>query len=287
MNTVNILGIFAFNSYSHNLFQLKLMQELLINGHNITVLSPTKFDIQHENFTFFKFETIDDGLNMIENKLRKTRNHMMKSISKFYSVTEMYIRSNDLEKLVKNPQSNSFDLLIIECILCPFVILAEVYDCPIVLSAAFNINTLAHSILGNSLHPAAHLDLIISSEIHGNLGLFERIASFMITSFLGRISCYMHFRDMNSMIKEIYPDSTFRTFEEIFFTRCKLQFNAENFATSNLFPTVTSFHKIGFAHLTESTESRRYVYVVLISTAKIQKRLSKFKLFLRGRIYII
>lgn len=136
-NAGNILAVLPVFSHSHLTVHMEVLKGLLINGHNVTVLSSKIIDYKHENFTFFHMnENVDlDESAMVKIKTKSIE--ILKNVINYvYYSQKNQLKNEHFQNIMKHSGKNRFDLIYLECIFCVHAILAEVHKCPIVLATA-------------------------------------------------------------------------------------------------------------------------------------------------------
>lgn len=184
----NILGVFTHPFYSHSQYQQSLVGILLSRGHNVTIITEIPFK-SHENLTqiMLKDESVE---------LKKTFDRVLAKSFKMslldyfvididdYNMMYKQLRNENVQKLIQDGQNNHFDLMIIEqyCF-HPLMALAEIYNCPVVMSASMDGRPAQHSMMGN--------DVNAISNSQTEMMFIERIESvFEYTIELVMISIY-------------------------------------------------------------------------------------------------
>jgi glucuronosyltransferase len=183
-NTANILGIFPLPFYSHSMFQESLVDVLLSQGHHVTIITEILFN-KHENLTQIHLEEstiLNENINPIY--IKKSKFKFFEELVHLKDIVEMHsnqLKNTKVQELIRNGRKNQFDLIIIEpYYFHPMMAFAEIYDCPIVLTASLEPITKLHSLMGNDVNPITQPDMWETSYFSGEMTFLERIDSIFI-----------------------------------------------------------------------------------------------------------
>lgn len=69
---------------------------------------------------------------------------MQHELPAFLTSTQREMEHPEMQNLIHNSSDYKFDLIITECIFCPHLLLAEIYDCPVVMVAASEAHDTVH-----------------------------------------------------------------------------------------------------------------------------------------------
>lgn len=68
-NGANILGIFNYPSYSHQIVYQSLVKDLSERGHHLTILTTDRMNSQHPNVTEIYLEnSYEENINFVESR---------------------------------------------------------------------------------------------------------------------------------------------------------------------------------------------------------------------------
>lgn len=210
-NSANILGIFPFPYFSHNVFHQKIIDILLDEGHNVTVVTEVPFK-SHENLTQILMRASQELLeksNFV--KIHHATFTTIRDLELLCYTVKMLWRQMDepnVLELIKAGRKNHFDLIITEqLIMTPFLAFAELYDCPIVLATSITPTPYFQSVMGNSVNPISDPDPLRIANAAGEMTIFEKIQSLCEAAFFG-----VFFPAMNTIahyqIKYYFPSMT-------------------------------------------------------------------------------
>jgi len=285
----NILIFLGLLRHSHQIVHYPIIFELLNRGHNLTLFTPILMDFEgHENFTQYKLDQAPDieadGVDMLSQKTKNINPHELwsKYEGNFRLMTaKVQIQNEKLQQLFKNPENNNFDLIIMECMLCPFAFLAEVYNCPIIMTSASQMGIAPHRIIGNSLHPAIHTEIYATSVPHGQLRIFDRILSLMYRFCSYKMETGDE-ENENEIFRESFPKLKFSSHGKVMRKSLKMFFGFTNKLTTSIRPETPNFHHTAFIHvksprnLTDNSDLKKFVDaskngVIVVSFGSIVK----------------
>jgi UDP:flavonoid glycosyltransferase YjiC (YdhE family) len=186
--SANILGIFNYPSYSHQIVFQKIVKDLSARGHSLTILTVNEINENYPNVTEIYMEGSyeKNDFNLAESKEKKFS--VMKLFSIFYHITAQrtfhQLNNPEVQKLIKNENNQTFDLMLIEYIYQhPLIYLAEIFDCPVVAVSPLEVTNFMHTIMGNYVNFAINPEHIFEYE-HGKLTLPQRIRSVTLHSLI-------------------------------------------------------------------------------------------------------
>lgn len=185
IDCARILGFFSVAYLSHQSHHFGLMKALADRGHNLTIFTTHLFDYNNTNVTQIHLsESV--GLNKrIVNQLRYNKNSVLeKAYSEFnlyFQMTSQHLENQHIQKLIAEGRKNDFDLIIMECYLYhPLMALADLYDCPIIVSTAIQMPYPMMEFIGADPNPAIHPEHTIFSWQDGSLNFPQRLYSALL-----------------------------------------------------------------------------------------------------------
>lgn len=211
----NILGIFYYPSYSHQIVYQSLVNDLSDRGHHLTILTADRMNSKHPNITeIYMDSSYEENINFVECK-------EIGGLKLFYLLlkaqvkrTERQLSQSEVQELIVNHTKYKFDLIILEYLFAsPMIAFADVYNCPVIGFSAIGIGTPVHELFGNEANPVIHPEIIFPYQ-HGRLNFFERISSlfyYIGTKFLlqpmfetiGMMQVYRHFPNTTKNLAEV------------------------------------------------------------------------------------
>jgi glucuronosyltransferase len=217
--------------------------------------SPNHTVIQHKlssegNAAFFKYSDI---LYYKTKKFNAVQIYGSFEMKAGLELIEHQMYNEYFQHLVHNPNSTKFDLLIMECIFCPFIVLAEVMNLPIVTFNAGEPMGGQHLTIGNSFHSSILHDIYTIFKLHGTLDLLDRVKAFLY-GFLGIFWSFSSSKLNDAIIQRIFPNLTLSKYDDMFQYRTKMLFSFTSTLTAPIRPTIPNFHQIGYMHIKKPKE---------------------------------
>lgn len=254
--SANILSIQMVPFYSHQIIHYKLLKELNSRGHNLTVFSTHSMDFSGLNITQFEFPKPKKSelakLKLFESKLHeKTKEefYLINLFGEIFDSTKRQVEDSKIRELISNPADTKFDLLIIECGFCPLIVLAEIYDCPIVKIDAAEPSNKMHDYIGNYVNSAIHPEIYTVLILHEKMNFFQRFHSFVLENFSMNVFKILAIKKSEFLLDIIFPDMVFPTLSKILFNRLAIYISGVSIMTTHLRPTIPNYYQIGFSHL--------------------------------------
>lgn len=200
-SAAKILGIFQYPVFSHHQFNVKIMKELAFRGHEVTMFSTFKLKNQTKNIKFHHFQESYEiyskiAPNSVDFKNKKVNFftfYFYYGTKVFYKTTENQLQHPEMQKIF----NEKFDLIIMECFFCPFKFLADIFDCPIVITTSSDAPTFWHYIFGNDVNPLLYSEIVLPYQ-HENLTFTQKINSWIFYG-LNKINILF---DLRSKIEE-------------------------------------------------------------------------------------
>lgn len=176
----NILGIFYYPSYSHQIVYHELVKGLSDRGHHLTILTADRMNSNHPNITeIYMDNSYEENINFVECK-------EVGGLKLFYLLLKAQVKRTDrqlthpeVQNLIHNHTNYKFDLIILEYLFAsPMIFFADLYKCPIIGISAIGAGIPVHELLGNPVNPVIHSEIIFPYQ-HGRLTFTERLSSFI------------------------------------------------------------------------------------------------------------
>lgn len=182
VNCAKILAIVPTPSYSHQVAFAGIWKELSLRGHDITLV--TTDSIKGENLTSLRqidvnflykvFEDFDYPAVISENK--KSYFTILDILTKiFYEIEDRLLSHPPIKELIKNENSEGFDIVLAEAMAPVFYAFSYRFKCPLIVISSFDVLISAHSGIGNPNHPVLYPEHLLPFSNH--LSFFERVFS--------------------------------------------------------------------------------------------------------------
>lgn len=177
--SANILAIFYYPSYSHQVVYASLIRDLSDRGHNLTVLAVDNMNYNHPNITEIHLhDSYNDNINFVDSSGLGGLRLVFDFIKASFIRTERQLNQVKVRELIDNYQNYKFDLLILEYIFpSPHMGFANLFECPIVGFSAIDTGIPTHEKLGSSANPFIHPEIFFPYQ-HGRMTFLQRVSSF-------------------------------------------------------------------------------------------------------------
>jgi glucuronosyltransferase len=178
--SANILAIFYYPSYSHQIVFASLIRDLSERGHNLTVLAVDKMNYNHPNITEIHLkDSYNDNINFVESSGLGGLRVVFDFIKASFIRTERQLSQMEVRELIDNHENYKFDLLILEYIFpSPHFGFAELFNCPMVGFSAIDAGIPTHEKFGNVFNPLIHSEIFFPYQ-HGKMSFLQRVSSFV------------------------------------------------------------------------------------------------------------
>lgn len=176
----NILGIFYYPSYSHQIVYQSLVRDLSDRGHHLTILTADRMNSNHPNVTeIYMDSSYEDNINFVECKEAGGLKLFYLLLKAQMKRSDRQLRQQEVQDLIHNHSNYKFDVLILEYLFAsPMMAFADLYDIPVIGISAIGAGIPVHELMGNPVNPVIHPEIIFPYQ-HGRLELNERINSFI------------------------------------------------------------------------------------------------------------
>jgi glucuronosyltransferase len=208
----NILGIFHYPSYSHQIVFQSLVNDLSERGHQLTILTADRMNSTHPNITEIHLKnSYEENINFVEGRGFGGLKLSYELVKATLIRIDRQLSQPEVRELIENHSNNKFDLIILEYLFStPMLAFAEVYDCPVIGISAIGVSSSVHKLLGNPVNPVIHPELSFSYQ-HGRLKFFERLNSFIY--HIGMEFILVPIFNMIGMITVIFVNKYFKKLE--------------------------------------------------------------------------
>lgn len=176
----NILGIFHYPSYSHQVVYQSLIKDLSERGHHLTILTVDQLKIKHPNITEIYLEnSYNENINFVESRGFGNLKLFYELVMATYRRVDNQLSQPKVHDLIVNYKNYKFDLIILEYMfMTPMIAFGELFDCPVIGINAIGVGIPVHEVLGNPANPVIHSELIFPYQ-HGRMKFSERLSSFL------------------------------------------------------------------------------------------------------------
>lgn len=202
INGARILAIIPTPAYSHQIVFRPMWKALLARGHHLTLLTTNPI-LSHVNLTQIDLQFAYDLINKTA-LITKYKRSFIDIAEDFLMVrTKIYdeeMKHEEVRKLIKN-NNDSFDLLIVEYVMPAFYAFKHKYKCPFIGVVPYDAPGIAHTIIGNPIHPIAYPDMLLSFNTN-EFTFKERLLSVLFFLYMKYYSFYRLFPVQEEMVKK-------------------------------------------------------------------------------------
>ncbi|XP_070504217.1 UDP-glucosyltransferase 2-like [Chironomus tepperi] len=229
---------------THQKIAARLADDLASHGHTITIFTSNKFDINHENIQEFNFKTLT--LSKIERNSHKNWLEIYQDLTNLhYRLSIEHIKHPEIKKIMKI--ETKFDLLIIDCVICQLLAIAEIQDIPVIYLSQTEPLNFINDHFGNEVNPLIHPETHALGYRHARLSLYQKFNSFMSYHFWKFIGGLHHCVILKRSLIHEYPSLNF-TCQQLL-ERLNFLFIFTHPAFGNVRPLVPKTIQIGFTYV--------------------------------------
>ncbi|CRL08728.1 CLUMA_CG021239, isoform A [Clunio marinus] len=180
LESANILGIFYYPSYSHQIVYQRLVKDLANRGHHLTILTADKMDSKHPNISEIYMESSYEGnINFVESRKSGGLKLFYDLLMAHFKRSELQMENPKVKDLIINHKNYHFDVILLEYLFkSHFIHFGELYNCPIIGISAIGVGIPVHELMGNQVNPLIHSEIMFPYQ-HGRMKFKERVSSFI------------------------------------------------------------------------------------------------------------
>ncbi|XP_063913091.1 UDP-glucosyltransferase 2-like [Zophobas morio] len=180
-NCANILGVFMYPSITHQMVYYKVMRELSLRGHQVTMVTPDP--VNNPALTNLTEIDIRCAYDVLEEKYVQemffkdlTLYEIMRNFYEFLEiVADRELSSPGFKKLLGG-HNRTFDLILVELMHPVMHALSGKFKAPVIGILSMSIYSAQYDAVGNVNHPVLYPDLVINLPA-GALTLWEKVQS--------------------------------------------------------------------------------------------------------------
>lgn len=184
IRSARILAVIPTPSYSHNIVFRPLIQELVSQGHEVTVIT-TSSAISNKpvpkNLTIINLHDLSYGVwekNYVP-VLSKYSNSVVQKLSVgldlLSKVFETQVRSKEVQEIIQKKKGD-FDLLLLEACLRQVLAFSHIFQVPVIQMSSFAGMSFNYNTVGSSTHPFLYPSLLQDKLYH--LSKWEKLQQF-------------------------------------------------------------------------------------------------------------
>lgn len=181
---------------------VSLAADLASRGHEITIFTSHNFEKIPKNVINFNFNT--PTISKVERNSHKNWLQIYHEMTNMHA--ELSIQHMEHPEIMKiiNKESN-FDLLIIDCVICSLLAIAEVHDIPAIYLSPTEPLNFVNEHFGNEVNPSIHPETHVFGYKHGRLTLYERFNSYVSFHYWKFLGSVHHCMIMRKNLQYLYP----------------------------------------------------------------------------------
>lgn len=227
----------------------KLANDLATRGHKITIFTSYYFGDYHKNVDEFNFDT--ETLPKVTRNSHKNWWQIYHDLTDFhYGVSKQQLKHKMIKRIFK--KERKFDLLIIDCVICHFLAIAEVHDIPAIYLSPTEPLNFVNDHFGNEVNPSLHPETHAMSYKHGKLSLPQRFDSYFSFHYWKFFGGFHHCLLMRRALSAEYPSNNFTCHD--LHERMQFLFIFTHPAFGNVRPLVPKTIQCGFNYVEKATK---------------------------------
>ncbi|XP_017778437.1 PREDICTED: UDP-glucuronosyltransferase 2B13-like [Nicrophorus vespilloides] len=207
----NILGVTTLISHSHHLWNEKLTEGLLKNGHNVTLLSHDMARIKHINYTVLHLEggykKIRELYNYEESLFRPETIDIPNFWKMLGIVCAHDLSTEGLKTLMKYPEDYKFDLIIWDLIggECLYPLIKRFGNPPVVGVSPFGLQPYISSMMGS--HYFNYIPFYGASYSDRTMSFWDRLRNTFSINYLNYLRIISHLPKMQMLANDHFGSS--------------------------------------------------------------------------------
>ncbi|CAG9810432.1 unnamed protein product [Chironomus riparius] len=252
----NILGIFPFPYFSHATLHHSYMKALTDRGHSATIITTYLGDYgTNPNVTQIHLpKSVEIHKNHTDMLMYKRKNlswwdimvnYEMKSYMK---AIEYEMELPEIQDLIHNSSKYKFDLIIIECYFCPYLNIADIYDCPIVILGSSDVPAAVHELMGNAIDPTEYCESEFLPFMHNQMSIPQQFYSTFVYLYQSSVHrLYYHIK--SRLLDRKYFGHIVTNYDVNAMSRIAMLMTNTNQAFGHVRPLMPDTIQIGLSHI--------------------------------------
>ncbi|KAG5679815.1 hypothetical protein PVAND_009353 [Polypedilum vanderplanki] len=254
LKSANILAFSQIAAYSNYLFNHVIFKEFAVRGHNLTIFATYPSDysqfpnvIQHHFNESIKIR--QKYMNIIEYKQKSMSAYKIGIYDRdwIFEAIKSEIEHPEMQKILNNYENYQFDLIIGEFSFLTFGVLAEIFNCPIIITSSVEPFSAAHVVMGNFID-AAHYPISYLPYLYRNLTLSQRIESLFVHLYSFALFVFYYGIENEKIYEKYFPIKNIDHYK-IYQERAALMIMNTNFAFGHIRPLMPNTIQVGFLHV--------------------------------------
>ncbi|XP_053692267.1 UDP-glucosyltransferase 2-like [Sabethes cyaneus] len=188
-DAARILAIFPTPLKSHQIVFRAFVEELLRNGHQLTVMTPNPIETCNPNITQIDWSIAYKVIEQDSDVARATQEQWssLRVAEQVLFVVQLFTETQlshpAVQALIENRQSNHFDAVIVEYFqMTPFYAFAELFNAPLIGITSIDTVAMAHAAVGNVANVVAHPEVHLKFSVARNF--YHRLVAFLNMLFV-------------------------------------------------------------------------------------------------------
>lgn len=182
LDCAKILAFYPIPYFSHQSHHFGLLKALADRGHQLTVFTTHLFDYDNVNVTQIHL----NESAAINNRIVNQHSHGEKTvigqywseIELIYHMTKYHLENRHIRELIAKGRRGDFDLILFESYMNhPLMALADLFDCPIIVSTAIEMPFSFMEFMGNDFNPAVYPERTVTEYRDGDMTFPQRLFS--------------------------------------------------------------------------------------------------------------
>lgn len=212
IDCARILGFFPIPYFSHQSHHFGLLKALADRGHQLTVFTTHLFDYNNANVTQIHLEELV-GINkrIVNQHIHSQKSVLGKSLAELqlhYESTEYHLKNQQIQKLIAKGKKSDFDLILFEYYFNhPLMALADLFDCPIIVSTAITMPFPMMDFIGAETNPALYPEHTLTTYRDGDMTLPQRLHTmshyygvrFILHPLMEMINSFLSYRHLQGI----------------------------------------------------------------------------------------
>ncbi|XP_053692268.1 UDP-glucosyltransferase 2-like [Sabethes cyaneus] len=252
MEAARILAVFPSPAKSHQIVFRALVEGLLANGLQLTVMGPDPIQTDNPNITqidwSFAYKIIEQESDVA--RATQERWSPLRVAEQVLLVAKLFMKAElshpEVKALIKNRRNNCFDVVIVEYFqMTPYHAFAELFNAPLIGITSIDTISMVHSSVGNVANVVAHPELHL--KFTTNLSFLQRLQAFVDRLFVNFYLMPREFAQYDEIIEHHFGSNM---------TKSKQLMNRVDFLMVNtepalgfIRPLVPQSIQLGFLHI--------------------------------------
>lgn len=177
-----ILAFYPIPYFSHQSHHFGLLKALADRGHQLTVFTTHLFDYNNDNVTQIHLaEAVGINKRIVNQHSHAKRSIIGKYWSELeliYHMTKYHLTNQQIQSFIASGSRGDYDLILFESYTNhPLMALADLFDCPIIISTAIEMPFPLMDFMGSETNPALYPERTVTTYRDGAMSFLQRLHS--------------------------------------------------------------------------------------------------------------